>query len=129
MYWLTWGTSDRADWKAFGNLLCITVVAFRFTLYLSIEYLHAALGSTYLSDDLYLPVEASCSALYQGHIRGQTHLVDMSSCIEIIQRIEHQIKALKPFYIETGVLNVRVMRFELDLRIEFRGGIFGDLVE
>ena len=43
----------------------------------------------------------------------------MSSCIEIIQRIEHQIKALKPVYVELRIFDVRVVRFELDLRIEF----------
>ena len=64
MYWLARGTADRADWEAFGNLLCITVVAFRFTLYLSVVYLQALLDSTYLFDDLYLPIEASCSAFY-----------------------------------------------------------------
>ena len=118
MYWLARGTSNRADWEAFGNLLCIAVVAFRFALCLSIGHLQAVSGSAHLLDDLHLPIEASCPTLDQGHIRGQTHLVDMSSCIEIIQRIEHQIKAFKPFYIETRIFNVRVVRFELDVRIE-----------
>ena len=129
MYWLAWGTSDRADREAFRNLLRIAIVAFGFTLSLSIGNLPAVPGSTYLFDDLYLPVKASCSTLDQGHIRGQTHLVDMSSCIEIVQRIEHQIKALKPFDIETRVFNVRMVRFELDMRVELRGGIFGDLTQ
>ena len=70
MYRLARGTSDRADGETFGNLLGITVVAFRFTLCASIGHLQAVPGSTYLFDDLYLPIEASCSTLYQGHIRG-----------------------------------------------------------
>lgn len=38
--------------------------------------------------------------------------------IEIIQRIENEIEALEPIYIEFGIFDVGVMRFELDVRIE-----------
>lgn len=68
MYGLTWRASDGADRKGFWRFLRIAVVAF----------------SLAFDNDLYLPIEAGSATLDQGHIGREAHLVDMSSCIEIV---------------------------------------------
>lgn len=51
----------------------------------------------------------------------------MPSCVKIIQSIEDDIEALKPFYIELRVLDVGMVRLELYVRIEFCRALFGNL--
>lgn len=51
----------------------------------------------------------------------------MPSSIEVVQRIEDYIEALEPFYIESRIFDVCMVCFELDVRVEFGGGLFRDL--
>lgn len=51
----------------------------------------------------------------------------MPSSIEVVQRIEDYIEALEPLYIEPRILDVCMVCFELDVRVEFGGGLFRDL--
>lgn len=74
-----------------------------------------------------LAIEARCTTLNQGDVCCQTHFVDMPSCVKIIQSIEDDIEALKPFYIELRVLDVGMVRLELYVRIEFCRALFGNL--
>ena len=80
-----------------------------------------------LDDDLDLPVESSCTTLNQGNICRQAHPVNMSSSIEIVERIEDEIESLEPVDIEFGVFDIGMMRFKFDVRIEFGGCFFRDL--
>lgn len=48
--------------------------------------------------------------------------------IQIIQRIKDDLEALKKLDVELRVLNVCVIGFELDARIELRRGLFRNLV-
>jgi hypothetical protein len=42
----------------------------------------------------------------------------MSARIEVIERIEDNAEALEPGDVETRILDVVVMRFDLDVRVE-----------
>ena len=53
----------------------------------------------------------------------------MPSCLKIIQCIEDDIEALKPFYIELRVLDVGMVRLKLNMRVEFCCALFGNLRE
>ena len=53
----------------------------------------------------------------------------MPSCVKVVQCIEDDIEALKPFYIELRVLDVGMVRLELNMRIEFCRALFGNLRE
>lgn len=48
--------------------------------------------------------------------------------IQIVERIENNLEALKKFDVELGVFDVCVVGFELDARIELRRGLFRNLV-
>ena len=76
-----------------------------------------------------LAIEARSTTLNQGHVCCQAHFVDMPPCIKIVQCIEDDIEALKPFYIELRVLDVGMVRLELNMRIEFCCALFGNLGE
>ena len=86
------------------------------------------IGWKHLFYDLYLSLKASCPALDQGHIGRQAHLVDVSPRLQIIQRIEHNIKTLKPIDVELGVFDIGMMRFERHVGVELCGRLFGDLM-
>lgn len=81
----------------------------------------------YFLDDLNLSIETSRSTFYQRHVSRKAHFVDMSPGVQIIQRIEDNIETLKKVEVEVGVLDVCVMRFELYVRIECCGTLFGYL--
>ena len=51
----------------------------------------------------------------------------MSPCVQIIQRIEDDVETLKPIDVELRVLDVGMVGFELDIRIEFGGAVFRNL--
>ena len=76
-----------------------------------------------------MAIEARSTTLNQGHICCQTHFVDMPSCVKIIQGIEDDIEALKPFDVELRVLDVGMMRLELYVRVEFCRALFCNLRE
>lgn len=48
--------------------------------------------------------------------------------IQIVERIENNLEALKKFDVELGVFDVCVVGFELDARIELRRRLFRNLV-
>lgn len=51
----------------------------------------------------------------------------MSSRIEVVQCVENDSEALEPSDVEIGVLDVCMMRFDLDIRVEFPGGLLCNL--
>ena len=53
----------------------------------------------------------------------------MLPSIEIVQSIEDKIEAFKPCDVELRILYVGMMRFELDVRIEFGSGFFRNLTK
>ncbi len=99
---LTWRASDGANGEALWCLLWSTIIACG----------HALL------DNLNLAVETSCTALDQRNISGQTHLVDMSSGIQVIQRIEDHCELLEPGHVELRVLDVGMVSLQLHLGVE-----------
>ena len=77
-----------------------------------------------LLDDLYLTIESRRSTLNQRYIRSHAHSIDVSPCIEIIQRVEHHIEAFEPSDIELGIFDVGVVGFELNFGVELVGCLF-----
>lgn len=51
----------------------------------------------------------------------------MSSRVQIVQRVENKSKLLKPFYVELRVFDIRVISFELNVRVEFGSRLFSYL--
>jgi len=72
-----------------------------------------------LPNDLDLTVETCCSALHQGNICRKTHLVDVTSGLQVVQGIKDNIKSPKPFDAELRVLDVRMVGHHLDIAVEF----------
>ncbi len=108
---LAGSTANSADRKALGDILDRAVVASCHTLL----------------DDLHLTVESSGTTLYERYVGCKAHLVDMPSCINIIEGVEYQLEGGKPRHTEFGVFNVGMMRNNLDGRIEFLCHLFCDL--
>lgn len=77
---------------------------------------------------MHLAVEARGAALNQGNISRQRHPVDMSSCIEIIERIENDAELLKPRHCELAVLDVGMVCNDVDFGVEFAGRFFRNLL-
>ena len=75
-------------------------------------------GVAHPLDNLNLAVEASGATLNQRDIGRETHLVDMSPRVQIVQRIEYDLKRLEPCNVELGVLDVVMVRLNLDVRVE-----------
>jgi hypothetical protein len=73
---------------------------------------------THLLDDLYLPVEASGSALHQRNVGSKAHPVHMPPRIQVVQRVEDDIKRLEPRDVEVRVLDIVVVRLDLDVGVE-----------
>jgi hypothetical protein len=53
----------------------------------------------------------------------------MTACLEIIQRIENDLEALKPRDIELGVLDIVMVCHDLDVRVESEGGLLCNLYQ
>ena len=53
----------------------------------------------------------------------------MPSGIQVVQRIENDVKALEPIYVELRILDVGMVRFKLDMAIEFLSALFCDLCQ
>lgn len=83
--------------------------------------------TTNLDDRLNLAVEPCRTTLDQGNVRSQAHLVDVSSRIKVVKRIEDNCEALEPFYVELRIFDVGMVRFEFDVRVELGGAFFCDL--
>lgn len=65
----------------------------------------------YLLNHLDLAVEPGRPAFNQWYIGGQTHAIDMTPSIKIVQRIEDYVKPRKPVHVELAVLDIGVIRF------------------
>ena len=52
----------------------------------------------------------------------------MSSGFEIVQRIEYDFEFLEPGDIEFRILDIVMVRLDLDVRVEFARGLFCDLI-
>lgn len=111
MYWLTWGTPDSTDRKGFWRLFCVTIVTFALAL----------------NDDLDLTIEAGSAALDQWDVGRQTHFIDVTSGIDIVERIEDELEAGKPIYIELRIFDIGLMCLQLDVGVEFAGTFLCDL--
>ena len=84
---------------------------------------------SYSSDNLNLAIETSSPTFNQWYVGSKTHLVDMSSSIQIIQRIEYNMELFKPANIELSFFNVRMIGFKVDVWIEFASCVLGDLLK
>ena len=70
-----------------------------------------------------LPQESSGTSLDERFVRRQTHPIDMSSGIDVIQSIYDRIEASKPVDLEQGVSDdVAVDRFDLYIRVKSLDG-------
>lgn len=130
MYRLTWRTPNCADRKALWRLLCVAIITLRLSLLrvsTADQTSKDSRGLANLLDNLNLSVEARCSTLDQRDVGCEAHLVNMPSCIEVVQRIENNREALKPFDVEIWVLDICVMRFQFHIRIEFSSSILRNL--
>jgi hypothetical protein len=77
---------------------------------------------------LNLAVESRGAALHQRNIRRKTHAVHMPARIQIIQRIEDEIERLEPCDIEPLILDIIMVRLDLDVRVEPARRLFRNLV-
>lgn len=112
MNWLAWRAADRANRICLvGGVLARAIVAF----------------SRAGNDDLSLTIVSSSSAFDQRNSGLDAHAVDVSPRLKVVQRIEDDVEALKPFYIELRVFDVGMMCFNLDVRVEAASGLFRDL--
>ena len=71
-----------------------------------------------LLNDLNLTIESGRATLDQGNIGSQTHLVDMTSCFQVIQSVEDHRKTLKPLHVEPRILNIGMISFQIHRRVE-----------
>lgn len=65
---LAWCAPDSTDWETLWRLLRRAIIA----------------SSDTLLNDLHLPIESGGATLDQRNIRSQTHLVHMSSGLQVI---------------------------------------------
>jgi len=77
---------------------------------------------------LNVAVEAGGTTLDERYIASQAHLVDMSACIEVIERVEDDVELLEPCDVELRVLDVVVVGFDLDVGVELLRRFFGNLL-
>ncbi len=129
VYRLIRSTAYGADRIRFGCLLWIAVVAFRLALSTSdhLHLHHKPANLPYLLDDLHLTIEPRRPALNQGYPSRKTHFIHMPPCLEIIQRVEDEIEVAEPLQREVRILDIRMMRFEFDMRVEMTSRLLRDL--
>jgi hypothetical protein len=85
------------------------------------------LTCTHFDDDLCMTLEARSSTIDHGHVRCNAHLVEVPPRADIVEGVEDDIELLEEVDIEPGVFDVRVIRFDLDIGIEFSRRLFCDL--
>jgi hypothetical protein len=100
---LAWCAPDSTDWETLWRLLRRAIIA----------------SSDTLLNDLHLPIESGSATFDQRNIRSQTHLVHMSSGLQVIQSVKNHGKAFEPVHIVMGVLDVGMVSLELHIRVEF----------
>ena len=81
----------------------------------------------YIFDDLNLAIESCCPTLDQRYICCKAHPVYMSPRVKVVQRIEYNRECLEPINVELWIFDVRMVGFDLDVRIEFFGGFLRNL--
>lgn len=80
-----------------------------------------------LFDNLNLTIEPGSPTLNQRHPGCKTHAIYMASCLEIVQRIEHDVEGPEPIHIELGIRDVCMVCFELSAGLELVRNFFRDL--
>lgn len=83
----------------------------------------------HLLNDLDLAVEPCGAALYQRHIRCQTHPVDMAPRVQVIQRIKDDTETREPVDVELAVLDVGMVGLQLRAGLELARNLLRDLIE
>lgn len=124
---LAGGASDGTDGEAFWRGLGAAIVAFALALCWSIRGFEAGQTPTDLNDRLNLTIEARCPTLNQRYISREAHFVDVASSVDIVERIEDDIETCEPIDIELWIFDIGVVGLQLDMRVEFRGALLGDL--
>ena len=99
---LAWCASNSTDWKAFRSFFGGAVVACRYAFL----------------DNLNLTIESRRATFHQRYIRSQTHLINMPSCVEVVQSVKDHGKPFEPFDIELRIFDIRMMSHQLHIRIE-----------
>lgn len=74
-----------------------------------------------------MPVEACGATVHHGHVSRNTHFVDMSARIDIVKRVEDDIEALEKVDVESRVFDVRVIGFDVNIRVEFASRLLCNL--
>lgn len=82
----------------------------------------------YFFDDLNLAVETSSTTFNERDVGSQTHSVDVSSRIEVVQRIEDNLKSLEPRNVESWIFDVVVVCLNLDVGVELARRLFRHLL-
>jgi hypothetical protein len=121
------GASNRADWESLRGLLDVAIVAFGLTLFTVSDLRTPSKRHAYLLDHLDLSQETRRSTLNQRNVCDKAHAVDMPPSIEVVQRIENEGELCKPVHVELRVLDIAMMRFDLDIGVEPRRGLLRDL--
>lgn len=80
-----------------------------------------------LLDNLDLAIEARRATFNQGHISSQAHFIHVSSRVEIVEGVEGDAKSPKPRNGELGILDVRMVRNNVDAGVELLRSLFGNL--
>jgi len=68
-----------------------------------------------------MSMEASGPAIHHGHICCDAHFVDVPSCVNVVERIEDNLELLEEGNIKLRILDICVIGFDLDIRVESAG--------
>ena len=74
-----------------------------------------------------MPVEACSPTVHHGHVGGNAHFVDVSASIDIVEGVEDDVKAFEKVDVESRIFDVRVVGFDVDVRVELASGFFCNL--
>lgn len=111
MNWLARRAADCADRERLGRFLGAAIIT----------------SSDSLLDDLHLSVETGSATLDQRDVGGKTHLVHVAPGIQVVQCVEYHLELLEPGDIELGILDIGMVRNDLNIGIELPSGLLGDL--
>ena len=74
-----------------------------------------------------MPVETCSTTIHHGYVGRNTHFVDVSTCIDIVECIENDIEALEKVDVESRIFDVRVIGYDVDVGVELAGRLFCNL--
>ena len=74
-----------------------------------------------LDDDLHVTAVPSGSTLDQWGVSSETHLINVSSRVDVVQCAKNDIKRLEPFDVVLWIFDVIAMRCNVHARIEQAG--------